>query len=93
MYLRRGLKARRSAAGTAARLAFVSALLGAGAASACVACFGDPDSAQTQGMNAAMGVMLGVLGLVLAGFGYGAARVVRAASEGTGGGAPGDGKD
>jgi len=32
---------------------------------ACTACFGDPESSQTQGMNAAIFTMLGVTGGVL----------------------------
>ena len=36
---------------------------------ACATCFGNPDSASTQGMNKAIIAMLGVTGTVLGGFG------------------------
>jgi hypothetical protein len=36
---------------------------------ACAACYGAPDAAQTHGMNMGILTMLGVTGLVLAGFG------------------------
>ena len=36
---------------------------------ACAVCFGASDSAQTQAQNAGIFVLLGVTGLVLAGFG------------------------
>lgn len=36
---------------------------------ACATCYGDPNSAHTQGMNAAILFMLGVTGFVLGGLG------------------------
>lgn len=36
---------------------------------ACATCYGDPNSAHTQGMNAAILFMLGVTGVVLGGLG------------------------
>jgi len=51
-----------------------AALISPGAARACATCFGAADDAQTQGMNAAILVLLGVTVTVLATlFGTGAA--------------------
>ena len=48
--------------------ALLSALLFACAqtAAACPSCFGDPDSSMTSGMNAAILILLGITGMVLA---------------------------
>jgi hypothetical protein len=40
----------------------------AGLLLACATCFGDPNSAQTRGQNAAIFTLLAVTGFVLAGF-------------------------
>lgn len=42
-------------------------LLGAAPATACSVCYGDPNSAMTQGVNAGVLVLLGVVGVVLTG--------------------------
>jgi hypothetical protein len=41
-------------------------LVAANAAHACPSCFGDPDSSMTSGMNAAILILLGITGTVLA---------------------------
>lgn len=43
-------------------------LLAAPAAFACPVCFGAPDSPQTNGMNNAIGFLLGIIGFVQIGF-------------------------
>jgi hypothetical protein len=45
---------------------------------ACAACFGAPDSSQTQGMNAAILTLLGIAALVVSVLAAGLWRVVRA---------------
>ena len=40
-----------------------------GAAAACATCFGDPQAPMTQGMNNAIFMLLGVVGLVYVGIG------------------------
>lgn len=52
----------------AAALVAAILLLGLQSASACPACYGDPQSSSTQGMNMAIVSLLGVTGSVLAGF-------------------------
>ena len=51
----------------AAAFAFLLIALLAPAAHACSVCFGDPESPQTAGMNAAIGTLLGVTLVVLTG--------------------------
>lgn len=46
-------------------LAAIAACLFSGAAWACATCFGDADSAQTQGMNMGIVTLLGVTGVVV----------------------------
>ncbi|MCL4691718.1 MAG: hypothetical protein KJ060_04315 [Candidatus Hydrogenedentes bacterium] len=46
-------------------LATIAACLLSGAAWACATCFGDADSAQTQGMNMGIVTLLGVTGIVV----------------------------
>ncbi len=48
-------------------LACLAALLSAAPALACSVCYGDPNSAMTQGAKAGVLVLLGVVGLVLTG--------------------------
>ena len=55
----------------------LAAFVLANEAAACATCFGDPDSPQTHGMNAAIIVMLGGLGAVLSVIGFFAAGIVR----------------
>ena len=52
----------------AAALLGAIVLLGLQSACACPACYGDPQSSSTQGMNMAIVSLLGVTGSVLAGF-------------------------
>ena len=52
----------------AAMLACLGALLSAQPALACAVCYGDPNSAMTQGAQAGVLVLLGVVGVVLTGF-------------------------
>ncbi len=49
-------------------LAGLGALLSAQPALACVVCYGDPNSAMTQGAQAGVLVLLGVIATVLTGF-------------------------
>ena len=49
----------------AALLAWAAILSCSGAAQACAVCFGDPDSATTQGARAGILILLGVVGTVL----------------------------
>jgi hypothetical protein len=48
-------------------LACLAALLSAAPALACSVCYGDPNSAMTQGAKAGVLVLLGVVGVVLTG--------------------------
>ncbi|GMV93882.1 MAG: hypothetical protein AMXMBFR82_36600 [Candidatus Hydrogenedentota bacterium] len=50
-------------------LAAIAACLLSGAAWACATCFGDADSAQTQGMNMGIVTLLGVTGIVVGSMG------------------------
>ena len=51
-----------------AALVLVGLLAASAPATACATCFGDPDSAATQGLNNAILVLLGVVGVVQGGF-------------------------
>lgn len=48
---------------------------------ACAACYGDPNSSQTQGMNLAIFTMLGVTAVVLGGIGIAIAYFARRARQ------------
>ena len=48
---------------------------------ACAACYGDPGSSQTQGMNLAIFTMLGVTAVVLGGIGIAIAYFARRARQ------------
>ncbi len=50
-------------------LACLGVLLSSQSALACSVCYGDPNSAMTQGAQAGVLVLLGVVGVVLTGFG------------------------
>lgn len=50
-------------------LALAACILLPGLACACTACMGEPDAAQTEGMNAAIVTMLGFVGTILGGVG------------------------
>ncbi len=59
----------RQASMSLAILACLGVLLSAQPALACSVCYGDPNSAMAQGAQAGVLVLLGVVGVVLTGFG------------------------
>ncbi len=59
----------RLASTSLAILACLGVLLSSQPALACSVCYGDPNSAMTQGAQAGVLVLLGVVGVVLTGFG------------------------
>lgn len=61
---------RRIAASRTHLIALLLFLFFAPVATACTACMGEPDAAQTEGMNAAILTMLGFTGTVLGGVGF-----------------------
>ncbi len=60
---------KRLASVSLALLVCLAALLTAQPVLACSVCYGDPNSAMTQGAQAGVLVLLGVVGVVLTGFG------------------------